>query len=126
MISKGAQGRLVATDLGLRPGRFPLGSPQSRAAARSLLAARRVSEEEHGFRFVTKSILDGKPLRLEGLAERIRAARLKCQNGELPESPEVDNSGSDQSEGTWEDCLRERIRMARERVAEMSDRDSIR
>ena len=33
MVNKGSQGRLVATDSSLRPGCFPLGSAQSRAAA---------------------------------------------------------------------------------------------
>jgi len=37
MVNKGVQGRLGATDSGMRPGCFPLGSPQSRAAARAML-----------------------------------------------------------------------------------------
>ncbi len=39
--------------------KVPLGSPLSRAAARSLLAARKASERRKGFQVVTRSILDG-------------------------------------------------------------------
>jgi hypothetical protein len=125
MANKDQQGRLGATDSGPRPGAFPFGSAQSRAAARSLLATRRAKEEEQGFQVVTKSILDGKPVNLDGLAERIRAARLKGEAGGLPGSSEAEDGGMDHSEGTWGDCLSERIRMARERVARMQDQDSI-
>jgi hypothetical protein len=34
-----------------------------------MLAARQESEEEQGFRFVTRSIIDGKPVNLEELAK---------------------------------------------------------
>ena len=44
MVNKGSQGRLGATDSGIRPGGFPLGSAQSRAAARALFDARRDAE----------------------------------------------------------------------------------
>lgn len=40
MANKGALGRLGATDTAPRPGCFPLGSAQSRAAARALLERR--------------------------------------------------------------------------------------
>ena len=40
MANKGAQRPLGATDSGLKPGEYPLGSPQSRAAARALLERR--------------------------------------------------------------------------------------
>jgi hypothetical protein len=40
MVNKGPHGRLGATDSGLRPGRFALGSAQSRAAARALIERR--------------------------------------------------------------------------------------
>jgi hypothetical protein len=46
MVTKGSQNALDATDPGSRPGRFPLGSAQSRAAARSLLEARRTAKGE--------------------------------------------------------------------------------
>jgi hypothetical protein len=39
MAIKGAQGHQAATDSGIRPGCFLLGSPQSRAAARAMLVA---------------------------------------------------------------------------------------
>ena len=71
MANKGPQGFLPATDSGPRPGAFPLGSAQSRAAARSLLSARKASEEDE-IRFQTVSILDGKPVNFNGLAEMIR------------------------------------------------------
>jgi len=44
MTNKGPQGRLGATDSGPRPGSFPIGSAQSRAAARTLLEARKGAE----------------------------------------------------------------------------------
>ena len=59
--------------LPMKPGCFPIGSPQSRAAARYLLAARKKASEE--LRFQAVSILDGSPVNLDGLPEIIRAAR---------------------------------------------------
>lgn len=116
MANKGVQGPLSATNSGPRPGGFPLGSAQSRAAARSLLAARKASDEDE-IRFQVVSILDGKPVNLDGLAERLRAARLKDQAGgslgSLPASQGGQNSGGERRA----DCLAERIRRARERVA---------
>jgi hypothetical protein len=64
-------------------GGFPLGSVQSRAAARSLIAARRQREQE-SLRFQAVSLLDGKPLYLDGLAERMRHAWLRREAGEPP------------------------------------------
>ena len=72
LTSKRPTRRLGATVQGPRPGGcLPLGSAHSRAAARAALVARRVSE----MRFQCCSIIDGKPLNFDGLAERIRAAR---------------------------------------------------
>jgi hypothetical protein len=68
MLNKGSQGRLGATDSGSRPGCFPLGSMQSRAAARSLMVARKANEEE--FRVQCYSVVDGRPVNLDGLADR--------------------------------------------------------
>jgi hypothetical protein len=48
-----------------------LGSAQSWVAARTLLVAR----ESEELRFQTVSVLDGKPVKLDGLADAIRAAR---------------------------------------------------
>jgi hypothetical protein len=81
-----------------------------------LLAARKASDEDE-IRFQVVSILDGKPVNLDGLAERLRAARLKDQAGgslgSLPASQGGQNSGGERRA----DCLAERIRRARERVA---------
>jgi hypothetical protein len=52
----------------MRPGNYALGSPQSRAAARSLLVARKASEEDEPH-FEAVSILDGSRL-IEGLQPR--------------------------------------------------------
>jgi hypothetical protein len=118
MANIGIQGRLGATDSCPRPGVFPIGSAQSRAAARSLLATRRAREGEQGFRFVTRSILDGKRVNFDGIAETIRAARMRDQAGELPAWDEKEFGGEDHSEGAWGDCLMERMKRARERVAQ--------
>jgi hypothetical protein len=116
MANKAPQERLPATDSGPRPGAFPLGSAQSRAAVRSMVEARDASEEDE-IRFQMVSILDGKPVNLSGLAESIRAARMRVQNEELPPSDDGENGSGDHSEGTWEERLAEQIRRARERVA---------
>ena len=58
MANKGPQGRLGATDSGPRPGGFPLGSAQSRAAARGLLEHRRAVEGA-GTLFVLERIGSG-------------------------------------------------------------------
>jgi hypothetical protein len=74
VANKGPHERLGATDSGARPGCFPLGSPQSRAAARSMLAARRASEQsKSGIQVVYRA--DGAVAEIRGLAETIRAAR---------------------------------------------------
>jgi hypothetical protein len=116
MANKGSQEFLRATKSGLRPGVFPLGSAQSRAAARSLLAARKASEEDET-RFQCCSIMDGKPVNFDGLAETIRLARMRDHTGELPALNSEEDGCEDHSEGIWGERLRERMRMARERVA---------
>jgi len=75
MANKGPQGRLSATDTGPRPGHFPLGSAQSRAAARAMLVARKASEAEEEW---------DKEFDLTGLAERIAAARERGEHGAVP------------------------------------------
>ena len=102
-----------------RAGRFPLGSAQSRAAARAMLEARQESEE--GFRVQCYSIVDGKPVNLDGLADSIRAARMKDQTGILPLSLPASEDGQDSSGGRRANCLTERIRMARERATRAQD-----
>lgn len=52
---------------------LPLGSTQSRAAARAMLEARRANEG--GVQFVSVSIVDGTVVNFGGLVESIRAAR---------------------------------------------------
>jgi len=115
MQNKGSQGRLGATDSGPRPGGFPLGSAQSRAAARALLAAR--EREEDGLRFVVRSVVDGKPVNLDGLAERLRAARRRIDAEEGTASTPANEGGQDYGGEGRADCLEERIRRAWERVA---------
>lgn len=85
----------------MRPGSYQVGSPLSRAAARSLVAARKQSEEAAS---------------LPGLAETIRAARIKIQTGEFPTSfPANVGDPASTREGNT-DCLAERIRQARKRA----------
>ena len=120
MSAKRYAGPLGATDSGLKPGSYPLGSALSRAAARSLLAIRKASEDERGFHVISKSILDGSRINFEGLAERLNAARRAIEAQESPGShPAIDPVR--ESEGTWEERLGERIRKARERVAKWKD-----
>jgi hypothetical protein len=114
MVNKGTQGRLGATDSGIRPGCFPLGSAQSRAAARAMLEARKADAGMLNFQVV--SILDGKPVNFDGLAGAIRAARMKTQGGESPASLPAIEGGQDTGREGRTDCLSERVRKARERV----------
>jgi hypothetical protein len=55
MANKGVQKALGATDSGLRLSHYPVGSAQSRAAARALLDSRRVAEGE-GTRFIVRLV----------------------------------------------------------------------
>lgn len=61
----------------MKPGNYPLRSSLSRAAARSLLAARNAGGEELCFQVV--SILDGKPGNLEALANGPRLPKRMAQ-----------------------------------------------
>lgn len=61
----------------MKAGDYALGSPQSRAAARAMLEARRSDK----LRFQAVSILDGSMVNLDGLAEAIRGARMRNQAG---------------------------------------------
>ena len=80
-----------------------------------MLVTRKASEED-GLRFQTVSVVDGLPVNLDGLAEELRAARMRGRADGLPASlPESeDRQGSNGGRGA--DCLSERIRKARERV----------
>jgi hypothetical protein len=55
LLRKATQKGKGADGTEANPGRYPIGSPQSRAAARSLLAFKRAAEGE-GTRFVFKAI----------------------------------------------------------------------
>ncbi len=67
---------LPATAAGKGLGCFPLRSPQSRAAARALVAARQESEAEDDW---------NRPLDCTGIAEAVDAARKRVERGEAPE-----------------------------------------
>ena len=95
MANKGSQGPQGATDSMARLGCYPLGSTLSRAAARALLETRKTSSEE--FRVQCYSVLDGKPVGLDGLAERIRAARMEDQAGGWPVLPPTGEDDHDAS-----------------------------
>lgn len=84
MTYKGAQRRLDATESGPRPGRFPLGSALSRATARALLAARNAKERgETGFKVVYRA--DGSVKEMRGLADALKAARMRHEAGDSSE-----------------------------------------
>jgi hypothetical protein len=82
--------------LSMKPGSYALGSPCSRAAARSLLATRKRSEAAAN---------------LPGLAETIRAARMKIHAGESPPPFQPIERKLEGDTGLYE-----RIRQARARV----------
>ena len=115
MTFRRPQARLGATLSGPRPGCFPLGSAQSKAAARALLVARKASEEE--LRFKVVSIVNGSRVNLDGLADRIKSA-FKNQGGELPDSLPAREDERESNEGAWGECLSERIKAGRERIAQ--------
>jgi hypothetical protein len=100
-MSKRSQAELGATSSGLRLADYPVGSAQSRAAARRLADAR------------TRSESDGK---LGWLADRIRAARMKARTGEMCDSLSAIDGWHGSNGERRPDCLLERIRKARERV----------
>ena len=75
MANRDSHKALGATDSGLRLSDYPLGSAQSRAAVRALLAARQESEAEEGW---------DKPLDCTGLAESLNAARQRRESGQHP------------------------------------------
>ena len=88
-------------------GCFPLRSPQSRAAARALVAARQKSEAEDDW---------DRPLDCTGIAEALEAARQRVERGEAPEpwTPIYIPPGK---ENTVRGRLAARINAARARVA---------
>ncbi len=97
----------------MRPGGYALGSAKSRGAARSLLEARKRDEP-----------IGGK-VSLEGLAEAIRAARMKAGYGEGV-APFLANGDGGTIDGVRRaDCLAERMRQGRKRVARMQGRETM-
>ena len=81
-----------------------------------MLVARKASEEiEFGVKVVYRA--DGSIAEIRGLAERIRAARMKDQAGEFPASLPAIEGGRNESVRGRTDWLPERVRTARERVA---------
>lgn len=118
MANKGARLPLGATDSSSKPSRFPLGSAQSRAAARAMLAVRRSSgEDEQGVEVVYGA--KGSVVEIRGLGEAINSAWLRLRNqaeGE-PAAARTIGNGQDCGDGKGGDCLEERIRLARERLA---------
>jgi len=96
-------GRLVQV-LPMKPGNYALGSPQSRAAARFLLSERKTSKTNES------------RWNLDGLAETIRAARMRLQAGGVPVSLPASEAGQQGDGGGRLDCLSQRMRMARERA----------
>jgi hypothetical protein len=99
----------------MKPGNYALGSPQSRAAARSLLVDRKASEEDQ-LRFQVVSMVDGSRVNFDGLAETIRAGRMRARGEESPAQFLASERGLDGHGEMGTDCLSERIRRARERV----------
>jgi hypothetical protein len=87
-----------------------------------MLAARKANDEQ--LRFQCVSVVDGRPVNLDGLAERLRAAIKRQEAGELTDAP-LESAGGQESEGTWEERLQERMRRGEERVARAEGQDSI-
>jgi hypothetical protein len=101
--------------LSMKPGNYALGSQLSRAAARSLLIARKASEEDQ-LRFQTVSIVDGSRVDFDGLAEVIRVARMRNQAGEMPDARAAIDGTQESNRGRRTECLSGRIKMARQRA----------
>jgi hypothetical protein len=110
--------------LPMRPGNFALGSPQSRAAARAMLVARKASKEDE-LSFEAVSILDGSRLNCAGLADRMRAARMRDDVGGLPASLPTSDSEHENNAGRRADCLLERMRRAEERLRRAQDPETM-
>ena len=76
MANKGSQRQLGATDAGLKPGDYPLGSAQSRAAARANLERRFAGRKR--LDVVTRCIVD-----VPGFAEPQLGKWRECPDGSL-------------------------------------------
>jgi hypothetical protein len=109
MVNKGPQWPLPATVSAPRPGCFPLGSAQSRAAARSLVNARKESEAEEEW---------DKEFDLTGLAECLAAARQRVEQEVAPAADWSPIHIPPGKENTVRGRLAARIDAARARMAE--------
>jgi hypothetical protein len=87
-----------------------------------MLAARKASEDGQRFRVVYRE--DGSVVEIRGLAEQLKAARMRNEAGEISAPPPVIMGGQNRSGGRWEECLEERMRRGRERVARAQAQDS--
>lgn len=105
---------MPATAAGRGVGCFPLRSPQSRAAARALVAARQESEAEDDW---------DTPLDCTRIAEALEAARQRMKRGEAPEpwTPIYIPPGK---ENTVRGRLAVRINEARARMARFEDEEA--
>jgi hypothetical protein len=99
---------LPATAAGRGLGCFPLRSPQSRAAARALVAARQKSEAGDDW---------DKPLDCTGIAETLDAARQRAERGEILERDWTPMRIPPDKENTVRGRLAARLNEARARVA---------
>ena len=72
-MSKRSPARLGATDSQLRIADYPLGSWQSRAAARAMLVQRKATEES-ALRFQVVSVVDGSLVNFDELADTPRSS----------------------------------------------------
>lgn len=80
-----------------------------------MLVARDANKEE--FSFHCYSVVDGKPVNLDGLADRLRAAQLGLDAQAGTASSPAPEGGQDFSGERLTDCLEERMRRAEERLA---------
>lgn len=125
MTNNGSQRQQGATESGPRLGRFPIGSAQSRAAARALLVARYAKDrEEAGLKVIYQE--GGSVREIRGLADALNAARMAHETGESSEFLSQSEPSQNYIRGGHEECLAERIRRARERVARMQTPDDTR
>jgi hypothetical protein len=89
-----------------------------------LVARKAKDQDEAGFKVIYRA--DGSVSEIRGLAKALEAARMKLEAGESSEwLPDGEPSGN-YIQGGHEECLAERIRRARERVASWRDQDSLR
>lgn len=80
-----------------------------------MLVTRKTTKEDE-LRFQVVSIVDGSRVNLDGLAETIRAARMRVLAGESPPQIAEIEGGMESNRGRGADCLSERMRRAKERV----------